>query len=792
MRDRSWMPGRPVCLFCLVFLFIAYICTGGKSPYPSWDVDALSGKSVTVTGKVFDRQEKNGVYRVFLKDAAFDDATFPDHANGITLVLSEGEKQYDYARIGADITANGVFAPYDLKRCEGMFDSRSYHMIRGLEGQLKRARIVNASKKYNVLSEALRSFRDRAASIYSDNMSEDDAGLVCAMTLGDRTGLNTEIKELYQFAGISHVLALSGLHIASVGLAIRKLLKKAGMGIWAEFFSFSVIFAYAVMTGMSVSTERALVMFSLFALGCLIGRTYDLLSAAALSAVIILIKEPYYIYDSGFLLSFGAVVGIACIFPVFDGIPVKGCLKKLTAPLFISLSVMIATLPATADSFMQISLLSIVINLVVIPLMGVVLFTAFSGLFFGFLGLDPGLIFKITHYILKIFELLSKTSEKISSNILLVGKPGRWQKITYAVIVVITVLWANLKKNVRYNNGVKTIAVNRIGRHNFDSNGSYCNSGNDKITYSIETEADRRFLRSEMTKTGFIFGISILVAFAVLMIHPRKDLEIRNVDVGQGDCALIWGRDIPTVMIDGGSSDIKSVAKYRMIPVLRSNRIGYIDYCFLSHMDSDHVNGVIEMLEDDTCPVRIGSIIVSENVYNDGSCDNYQRLLTLAERADVKLLPIIKGGMLREGNMVIKCLWPQKTGVKKGGENEDSLVLSVSLSDPDDKNAFTALFTGDAGAESEKEMESVPDVSYLKVGHHGSRYSTSEELLKKCRPELSVISAGVNNSYGHPHAPTLERLEQSGSKTVRTDRSGEVITTFSQGVIRVKTILNSN
>lgn len=791
MRRTFNVPARPVCLFCLVFLFVAYIFTGGSSPYPAWDVDAAAGKSVTVTGIVSDRQEKNGTYSVFLNDVSFNDPSFPERSKGITLILAEPAKGYEQARMGSRIEATGVFTPYEVPRCEGMFNARSYYMIRGLEGELKRAKINGASNKYNVLSETLRKVRDRAESVYSANMNREDAGLVCAMTLGDRTGLDAKIKDLYQQAGISHVLALSALHISSVGLVVRKLLKKTVPGFLAEILSFTVIAAYAVMTGMSVSTKRALVMYSLFVLASLVGRTYDLLSAAALSAMIILIPEPYLLYDSGFLMSFGAVVGIACIFPVLDLIPVKAGIRKVTTPLFVSLSVMVTTLPATAESFMQISLLSFVINIAVIPLMGVVLLTSFAGLFTGFLGLDPGLIFKITHYILGFYELLGKTSEKIDANILLVGKPEKWQIITYATIVTMAVLWANQKKNVRYNNTVPANHVNQTGRHNSESNAGYPKSDVNKITYSIENESDRRFLKTEMTKTGCIFAFFLAASVAVLMVHPRKDLEIRNVDVGQGDCALIWGKDIPTVMIDGGSSDIKSVAKYRIVPVLKSNRVGRIDYCFLTHMDNDHVNGVLEMLEDETCPIRIDNIVVSGNVYRDGkSSGNYRKLLNAAKGSDVRILSIDKGRTLSAGDLNIRCLWPNAFPSEKAGGNEDSLVLLVNYKYPGDKNAFTALFTGDADSDSEKGFGSVPDVSYLKAGHHGSRYSTSEGLLKMCRPKITAISAGVNNSYGHPHLDTLERLRTVKSVILRTDKQGEVITTVSDGFIRIKTILN--
>ena len=130
---------------------------------------------------------------------------------------------------------------------------------------------------------------------------------------------------------------------------------------------------------------------------------------------------------------------------------------------------------------------------------------------------------------------------------------------------------------------------------------------------------------------ALITPVIFLISAVILTVHPREDLEIRNVDVGQGDCALIWGDDIPTVMIDGGSTDIKQPAKYRIVPVLKANRVTVIDCCFLSHMDSDHVNAVIEMLEDSTCVIKLKTIYVSRNVVSsDEETENYARLKSAA------------------------------------------------------------------------------------------------------------------------------------------------------------------
>lgn len=795
---------RPVCLICLLFLVIIYMVTGG-TPKPSWDVDAADGKTVTVTGTVADRQEKNGTLQVYLTDVLISDESrsisdptgsdqtyFPEKIKGIVVKLSDEQSNTEYSKIGSSLRAKGVFVPFEPPRCEGMLDSRTYYMIRGYEGQLKRARIIGASHEYSVIREGLRRLRDEAFNVLRSNMSENDAGLVAAMTLGDKSDLDTEIKELYQVAGISHVLALSGLHIASVGLALLSFLRKTGMGERiAAVISGTVIAFYAVMTGMSVSTVRALIMFLLSVIAILIGRTYDLICAAAWSAVIILAFNPYYVYDSGFLLSFLAIVGIAFIYPVLEGIPrilgkaEAGFLKeneksssrihvfisKMYQGICISLSVMIATFPVMANGFMQVSVWSVVINLAVIPLMSVVLATGFLGIIVGLCGLNPWIILKITHYILKFYEAVCETSAKIPGNLLVTGKPETWQLITYVTIAGMAVFAGNMALSKQNKKTPLQKSINRTGRHNSKDNTRNSTGGSDKITYVINTVSSERANKVRKITLLMITMVMIICSVVIVNYRKREELEIRNVDVGQGDCALIWGRSVPVIMIDGGSTDIKQVGKYRIVPVLKANKVSKIDYCFISHMDSDHVNGILEILEDEKCGITVKRVVVSEvSCREDPYNENMQRLLAAADIGKCEVMTISLADELKLGDLRIKCLAPKRNWEGTFEANDASVVLTAHYAN------FSALFTGDISENTERQIVSlVPDVSYLKVAHHGSRTSSSYDFLREASPEISVISVGEGNSYGHPTPEALARLQKIDSDIYRTDMGGEVI-----------------
>lgn len=788
---------RPLCLLCLLFLFAVYAFVGNKEPQPRWPVDEFDGRCVCVAGTVSDRLLKNGTFYVYVRDVSFDGNGFPEGASGITVKLSEAEAAQGRVKIGSKIKAKGVFAPYEKKRCEGCFDARSYYKIKGYDGQLNRARLIGISVSYDRVAETLRIIRGHLSDVLYENMSEDDAALVSAMTLGDKSGLDLRTKELYQNAGISHVLALSGLHIASVGLAILGFLKKIRVpGNLAGGITFGIISCYAVMTGMSTSTVRAMIMFGLFVLAKMCSRTYDLLSAASASALIVLSVNPYLLYDTGFLLSFGAVAGIAVIFPLLIRIP-QDLLKndekkepgKLYGSLCISLSVMVATLPVMGMSFMQISLFSVIINLLVIPLMSVVLLSGFGGMTAGLIGLFPAPILMITHYILCVYRSICEFTETIDGNIFLIGEPSKWQIITYAIIVVCAVIVriaADHKERLLPKN------VDRDGRHYSKDNGLRLKNRPDKITYIIKSSSDRSDLKKKNCAISLITVVMLIAAGGVLLIHPLSDLEIRNVDVGQGDCCLIWGSDVPTVMIDGGSSDIKNVAANRIIPVLKANRIRCIDHCFITHPDSDHINGVIEMLESPSCFISIKRVYINHTAVDKAdSPANYERLVAAAKKRGTKIVYVRAGDRLSFGNVRLFAVSPlEGKQAFYADTNDASTVLYIQYDDDDGRKVFSGLVTGDIGEGAEKLIAgSLSDITYLKVAHHGSRYSSSGDFLRRVTPDISVISAGVDNSYGHPHDETLSRLSSAGTRIYRTDKEGEIILKLDDGHVRIHTAL---
>ena len=239
------------------------------------------------------------------------------------------------------------------------------------------------------------------------------------------------------------------------------------------------------------------------------------------------------------------------------------------------------------------------------------------------------------------------------------------------------------------------------------------------------------------------------------------------LDVGQGDSIFLRGPKGVTYLIDGGSSDVKEVGKYRLEPFLKSQGVGVLDYVFVSHGDGDHYSGILEMLERQTVGVKIKNLIFPSNYVRD---EKLLSLVNVAKKNGITTLVIKAEDKLIEEGLSIRCLQPSSTENELKG-NAGSMVLEVVFGE------FTMLCTGDIEGEGEEALvDKLERDKYdiLKVAHHGSKNSTSETLLEKIRPKIALISAGQDNSYGHPHEEVLQRLQEVKSQILCTQENGAI------------------
>ncbi len=324
----------------------------------------------------------------------------------------------------------------------------------------------------------------------------------------------------------------------------------------------------------------------------------------------------------------------------------------------------------------------------------------------------------------------------------------------YLVVILIIILGNDLIKKVSYveEQFGKDIhikkGITRDGRHS-------------------ELEELLRWEIRKRKKQSLILLVLLPIILPINM--PAADLRITMIDVGQGDSIFISGPSEGTYLIDGGSTDISSVGKYRIESFLLSQGVSKIDYVFISHGDADHYNGIAEMMQRQTLGVKIKNLVLAEESFLD---DKLRELAMIAQENDVKVLLMAAGNVVCEKDLKFVCIAPNSDYEGEIG-NASSMVLDISYRN------FDMLFTGDIEGEGEKdfitnEYNLKDKYEILKVSHHGSKNSTPLEFLELINPDLCLISAGVNSRYGHPHAELTERLRKYTDKIWVTSEVGAI------------------
>lgn len=662
--------------------------------------------------------------------------------NDVDIDLSELSK----ILYGRKISCTGSFEAFEGELNPGQFDADAYYKNEGYTGILdaKDIRIVKEEESFSP-DIYLHRLNLAISEKYKKILGDKNAGSLSAMVLGDKRGLDEEIKELYQENSISHLLSISGLHISLLGGAVFLFLRRLKISFSFPLITSSIILIiYGAFTGFSVSTSRAIVMMSVLFISFVIGKSYDLPSGLALAALILIVMNHRVIYQSGFLLSFFAVIGIFYIMPellyIFkvDIYHKRGIIKGLhllLASIISSISILLATLPIVLNNFYEVSLTGIILNIIVIPLMSLVVITGLLGGFVALVSETMGsFLLGITHYILNLYTLFCRLGDRLTFLRLIIGKPDKWQIVLYYLLLVILFYLLALK---RRENKIDLL----------------------KNNLSKEYNTSKRIV---------VTGLMTFTSFLIIAYKPRE-FSINMLDIGQGDCFVVNDGNNDIYISDCGSTTVQNVGKTRLLPFLKSKGWGKVDTIFISHMDKDHVNGVNDLLK--CAEITIGRIIISASYKSDKlNCAELEELKELAKMRDIKLFYMKKGDEIVGKDISFRCIYP--TGEEDiEDQNEASIVMRM------DYKGLSMLFTGDiAGSTEEKIIEGSDrdtlDCDILKVCHHGSKNSSTDDFLKKVNPKLYLISCGLMNRYGHPHRDALSRMTEEGGRILRTDHMG--------------------
>ena len=770
------MIKRPLCMACLLFLAVQAVRVFGLKSAADLQPSALEraaseGTRLTLAGTVDRIEEKEKVTAAFLKDNTV--SVRGQHVNESKLLVYIEQNSTAEIKTGNIIQVSGEVSPFDPARNPGNFDQKAYYQRQGIHVLVWADDFTVLSSEADRVKEFLSALRSRWKTFLTGHLGEYYGNTMSAVLLGDKNGLDDEMKKLYQKNGIGHLLAISGLHMSFIGMGIYGILRKAGLSfIPAGIMGSVVLGLYTLMIGAGVSSLRALVMFLMRIGADMTGRDYDLPTSLSLAAAAVCAWQPLYLADAGFLLSFGAILGICLFSPVFSemftgekqknsrngDVSLREKLRRavlgLAESLSSSMAVSLMLLGPTLYFYFEIPPYSVFLNILVIPVMPLAMGAGLAGLLLCPVSEPAGAaVLQVCRGVLWFYDRACTAAGNLPGSRIVTGQPAlSWLFIYYSMLFLLAAGFFRLME-VRRREG-------------------------------------ERFRRRKLIRgTGavlLLFG-GIMTAACRAGHAGKNEVRVTVLDVGQGDGIHVRGPSGINYFIDGGSSDVSSVGIYRIEPYLLSRAVDCLDYVFVTHGDLDHYSGIMELMEDQELGVRIRTLVLPPEEYRD------ERLRELGRTAAVngiRVAEIAAGQSLEEknGRFSIACLAPETgAGIQPG--NAASLVLELRF------GAFGMLLTGDVEAEGEEALLKsgrLGQCQILKAAHHGSKNSGSEAFLEKVRPAVAIISAGVGNRYGHPHRETLERLSEAGCSVCSTQVSGAVTVVSDGNSIRLGGFLGTD
>ncbi|MDD6215517.1 MAG: DNA internalization-related competence protein ComEC/Rec2 [Roseburia sp.] len=612
---------------------------------------------------------------------------------------------------------------------EGNFDEKGFYFSRKIACSLQNATITNAYGKENTYKEKLFQLQQKFCTIYQQCMEEDTAGILLTMLLGDKSLLDAKTKELYQKAGISHILAISGLHVSFIGMTCYRFLRKRKMSLaMAAFVSSILLISYGMMTGMGTSTKRAVFMFLLSVAASSIGRSYDSASALSLAAIVLLWENPFLLWYAGFLFSYAAVLGVIGVGKIWEKSKEDGIQMQKKQTLRASLSIQLMTLPLAAFYYYEIPVYCVLINALLLPFLGGVLMFGILGGVVGFVNLSfAKLLLLPCEIILWAYEKVCEGILSVPNAVWISGKPSFPKMIGYYLLLFVVV-----------------------------------------------------FLIKTWKKSWFMVFPIVALVF-LLAGNGGRGFELSMLDVGQGDGIFLRTKDDVVCFVDGGSTDVSKVGTYRILPFLKAKGVKGVDYWFVSHLDADHISGLTEVLESGY-PVKC--LVFSKWVIKD---EAYQKLTSLAKECDTQLLFLEEGDVLHTKSAEFRCLFPGENQDTQD-RNAASLVLWY-----EENGLSALLTGDISSVEEEVLIEKVKSGASLeiyKAAHHGSNYSNSKELLEELHPRIALISCGEGNRYGHPGKEAVAHIEDVGCDIFDTRKCGQIQITRKKEVLLIQKYLD--
>lgn len=590
---------------------------------------------------------------------------------------------------------------------------------------------------------AVFAFKSRAQAVINQLIPDPQAALLSGILLGNDNGISPDLAEAFRVTGMTHVIAISGFNIALLaGLLVavgEKFFSRRG----AVLIAIPGVAIYTVLVGADASVVRAAIMGALYLIASRwLGRPNYAFASLFLAAIVMTLFNPHTLWDVGFQLSFAATLGLMLyadpliqwtqtrLTRWLDRPVVEQIMGFLSEAIIITIAAQILTLPLMMLYFNQLSLISLLANALILPAQpGVMIWGGLATL----TGMVSPLIAQLFAWVAWLFLAYSIWLVRLFAAVpwaaVTVHVPATAVLLLYALVALIT--WY-LKQ---------------------------------APPYRLEIRARLQKNLSQRVALGF----SVLAALLTIswgVSQPDGLLHLVFMDVGQGDATLIVTPNGRQILIDGG-----------YYPSVLNDQLGQhipfwdreIDMLIATHPDADHVSGLVGVFDR----YRVNYLVTDGEGL--GESPIYDAVLLAAEREGTAVHQARVGQIFYlDDGVRLEVLHPGGT-LNEENRNENSVSVRLVY------HNFTFLLTGDAEEQAEQQMlaTGMPLAAIgFKAGHHGSRSSSTTPFLEAVRPQIIVISSGVENRFGHPHPELLARAQAIGAAVLRTDELGaiEVIT----------------
>jgi competence protein ComEC len=665
---------------------------------------------------------------------------------------------------GQKVSLRGkIYEPKGLRN-PGGFDYQSFLETRGIAaafyGPAAGVTFLGISKELSRLQLAAFKVRNRMSAVLRAYLPQREGNLLVGMLFGERSALDRETGQLFSQSGISHLLAVSGLHVGLVAGAIFLLGRRTGLQGWCTYlFVALLLFAYVYLCGLKPAAIRAFIMV-LLAMGAVhLDRPGDFPTALAAAVLITLVYNPLLLFSVSFQLSYAATTAILFLTPLLQEkiaailarLPFSFTLspvKMISSLLAVTLAAQLGVIPLTAYYFRQVSLVALIANIFVLPVMALVLGLGLVSALLGLVWPLSGSLLNLANYpLLSYILFIARMFSALPFSYREVYPPRLTEIMLYYLFLALLA-------------GGWRVLLSAYYRCKFRVRPFY-------------------FL-------VFLLLIALFVTWWGLPGIGSSTLEIVFLDVGQGDAIFIHTPQGQNILLDSGGKpaymgNIDETGRLVVVPFLEYRRVKKLDMVIISHPHEDHYGGLFAVL--DKIPVKrlVTTVELPET-------QSYGELLELAREKNIPREIVRRGDIFVAGpSLEIRVLSPPSElfNGTNSDSNNNSLVLHLRYKE------ISFLFTGDIETRAVDNLlkgEKILPVQILKVPHHGGYLSNLPQFLDSTAPRVAVITVGAN-SFGHPHPATLSALEDGGVEIYRTDFHGAVILKSNGYSWKIKTML---